>query len=110
MSDNAQERAEQIFLEALELPSAQRVPFVDKQCGDNANLRSLVESFLAADAAADDANFLESHFLAGATSPHISRSRILPVQRMPRQKRSLRRKTIAFAFCLDTSRGGLGRS
>ncbi len=72
MSDNAQERAEQIFLEALELPSAQRVPFVDKQCGDNANLRSLVESFLAADAAADDANFLESHFLAGATlAPHL---------------------------------------
>ena len=40
MSDDTQERAEQIFLEALELPPPQRAPFVDRQCGGDTNLQS----------------------------------------------------------------------
>ena len=67
MSESREEKAEQIFFEAIELPPAARQPFIDRQCGSDAELRGLVESLLAADEAAGDVNFLESHFLTGAS-------------------------------------------
>ncbi|MFK8110816.1 MAG: protein kinase [Rubripirellula sp.] len=69
MSENAQERAEDIFFDALELPPSERVAFISEQCGDDAKLRSRVEDLFAADAAAGAGNFLESQFLGGATLP-----------------------------------------
>lgn len=65
MSDSVQEKAEQIFLAAVELPPLDRIAFVNDQCGDDSKLRGIVDSFLEADAAAGDANFLQSHFLGG---------------------------------------------
>ncbi len=67
MSESREEKAEQIFFEAIELPPTERQPFIDRQCGDDRELRALVDSLLAADEAAGDANFLESHFLTGAS-------------------------------------------
>ncbi len=110
MSDDTQERAEQIFLEALELPPPQRAPFVDRQCGGDTNLRALVDSFLAADQAADSANFLESHFLAGATLASNSPPAHLQASGEPELNREPSREDRAFGFSLDTSRGDLARS
>ena len=67
LSESREEKAEQIFFEAIELPPAERRPFIDRQCGSDGKLRGLVESLIAADEAAGDVNFLESHFLTGAS-------------------------------------------
>lgn len=72
MADDTQERAEQIFFDALELPSQDQLAFIEKQCGDNDSLRLMVESLLAADRAAGDGNFLESQFLGGAALDPIA--------------------------------------
>ena len=67
MSDSEQERAEEIFLAAVELSPADRRAYVERECGDDPELRLIVNSFLEADEAAGDANFLESHLLGGAS-------------------------------------------
>ncbi len=104
----AQARAEQIFLEALERSPSQRVSFLDQQCGDDLKLRELVESFLAADEAASDANFLESHFLAGATiAPHLA----LANPELPRDPASEKESGLEnsrFRILSRYEQGGLG--
>ena len=41
-----QERVQKLFNAASELPSAEREPFLDRECGDNDDLRAEVESLL----------------------------------------------------------------
>src|SRR5882762_6563538 len=45
---------ESLFLQALEMPSAQRAAFLARACGDNHALRAEVESLLRADARSGD--------------------------------------------------------
>jgi serine/threonine protein kinase len=64
LPSSSQERIDQIFLAATELPAEQRADFVRDRCGSDSSLRNAVQALLAAEAAADDAAFLESAFVA----------------------------------------------
>ncbi|MBK7403777.1 MAG: serine/threonine protein kinase [Phycisphaerales bacterium] len=48
----SQQRADQIFYEARQMPDAERAAYLDGACGVDLSLRSKVEALLAADAAA----------------------------------------------------------
>ena len=54
MSDTKYSRAEQLFLDALELDAEQRRDFVDRACGDDDTLRQEVLQMLAADESSSD--------------------------------------------------------
>ncbi len=55
MSDVAgYDRAKELFLAAYELPAAQRASLLDRECGEDAQLRARVENLLALDSAATD--------------------------------------------------------
>jgi hypothetical protein len=46
-------RAERIFLECVDRPEPERALHIDKECGDDAKLRELVQQLLAGDARQD---------------------------------------------------------
>lgn len=58
MSDSLHEHAKQIFLEALDLPAAERDGFISERCDGREDLRAMVVELVAADEGADDAVFL----------------------------------------------------
>lgn len=69
MKEPTQQEIEDLFFEALDLPSTQRGSFLDQRCQDNDLLRAKVDALLAADAAAGGEEFLESAFMAAADNP-----------------------------------------
>jgi tetratricopeptide (TPR) repeat protein/predicted Ser/Thr protein kinase len=50
MPENSWNKVEELFLAALELPSAERTAFLEQECGSDLELRQEAESLLAADA------------------------------------------------------------
>ncbi len=63
MKDPEENLVEEIFLDAIEKSGAEREEFLRGACGGNAELRHAVEELLAADEAAQGADFLESALL-----------------------------------------------
>lgn len=59
MSKPLNERVDELFLAALDVPQKDRIVFLDEQCGDDGQLRNAVMQLLSADAGAD-AGFLKS--------------------------------------------------
>ena len=57
-----------LFLEAAELPPSELPAFLDRHCGDDAQLRRTLEGLLAADAAARGKEFLESALFGDRSS------------------------------------------
>lgn len=68
MPNSTQQRAEAIFIEALDRPAADRPRFIQSQCGEDAELLARVQDLVTADAAAGDDHFLESKFMDSAGS------------------------------------------
>ena len=60
MTGHSAEQLQRLFLDALELPAEQRAAYLDTACGDNPTLRSELESLLAADAQAEQGDFLQN--------------------------------------------------
>ncbi|MCA9213118.1 MAG: serine/threonine protein kinase, partial [Planctomycetales bacterium] len=58
MNSDLWNRASEVFSEAIELSSAERNEFVQQRCGDDVELLAEVESMLAEDEQATEANFL----------------------------------------------------
>lgn len=66
MTPAQEQRAEELFLEAVELPRAERGRYLDQHCGDDRALRMEVETLLAHDGGAE---FLESESRVGGVRP-----------------------------------------
>ncbi|MCC9658194.1 protein kinase domain-containing protein [Rhodopirellula halodulae] len=63
MSNEKQAIAEDIFFDAIELPSEKREAFLQERCGDDATLLAIVRDLIAADEAAQGDPFLQSRFM-----------------------------------------------
>tara|TARA_R110002049_G_scaffold4601_4_gene31826 strand:+ start:47509 stop:51333 length:3825 start_codon:yes stop_codon:yes gene_type:complete len=68
LNDPKKRTLDDLFLEAAELPPSEVAAFLDRHCGDDSRLRNTLEELLAADAAAQGKDFLESA-LFGDKSP-----------------------------------------
>ncbi len=101
LSDTRQPLAEEIFLEAVELSENDRTEFVLTRCGDDPELKRRVDELLAADDAANQDNFLESRFIAGANIAE-------PLPREPQAAASTGESPARFRIISRHEQGGLG--
>ena len=82
MSDSQSwQRVKQIFEGAIERPSAERQEFLERECGDNAELREEVDSLLRSHEAAG--SFMESPAVAHAADSFVEKvQKLTPGQRL----------------------------
>ncbi|MES1241748.1 MAG: serine/threonine-protein kinase [Acidobacteriota bacterium] len=70
VAEDLWQRADELLDEALDLPAGQRPPFLDRACGDNRQLRGLVERLISA-AEIEDPEFKSGGALQGPLGDRI---------------------------------------
>jgi eukaryotic-like serine/threonine-protein kinase len=102
-------KIEELFNAALETPVAERAAYLDSVCGDDAELRGMIERLLRSDAEAGD--FIE-------TPPQVSQATRLfnnaitlidqPVSSYPKTTEMIGRQIGAYKIERELGRGGMG--